>query len=125
MVGGSLEGKRVLVVEDEFLIAHDLRRALVALDAEVVGPVSNLPAGLALLETERIDAVVIDVNLCGTMSFPLADLLHDAGVPMVFVTGYDDWVLPAKFAEHPLIRKPFACADVTNVIQRMCLSGQD
>lgn len=123
MESGSLNGKRVLIVEDEFLIAHDLKRALVALNAEVVGPVGNLPAGLALLEGEKLDAAVIDVNLSGTMSFPLADRLNDAGIPMVFVTGYDDWALPEQYAGTPRITKPYKSVDVTSEVERMCLSG--
>lgn len=120
---GSLKGKRVLVVEDEFLIAHDLRRALVALDADVVGPVSNLAAGMALVDAERVDAAVLDVNLCGTMSFPLADRLTEAGVPIMFVTGYDDWALPDHYALTPRIAKPFAYADVVGMVQEISSPG--
>lgn len=123
MVSGSLAGKRVLVVEDEFLVAHDLKRALTALDAEVVGPVANLPAGLSLADDEELDAAVLDVNLCGAMSFPLTDRLNEAGVPIVFVTGYDEWALPDQYLAAPRVTKPFACADVTSAVERMCLSG--
>ena len=123
VVNGSLAGKRVLVAEDEFLIAHDLKRALTALDAEVIGPVSNLPAGLSLLDGEELDAAVLDVNLCGSMSFPLADRLNEAGVPILFVTGYDEWALPDQYLGAPRIAKPFNCGDVTSAVERMCQAG--
>lgn len=123
MVKGSLAGKRVLVVEDEFLIAHDLKRAFTALDAEVIGPVSDLPAGLALVDDEELDAAVLDVNLCGAMSYPLADRLNEAGVPILFVTGYDEWALPDQYLAAPRIAKPFNCGEVTSAVEHLCQAG--
>lgn len=123
MESGSLEGRRVLVVEDEFLIAHDLKRALIALDADVIGPVSSLSAGMALVDSERPDAVVLDLNLCGQLSYPLADRLRDADIPTLFVTGYDEWALPEDYLGTPRITKPFENAEVTSVIARLCSPG--
>lgn len=117
---GTLSGKRVLVVEDEYLIAHDIKRALSELNAEVVGPVSNLAAALALADDNGLDAAVLDINLCGHMSYELADRLKAEGVPHMFVTGYDDWALPESHAGTPRVAKPFTSQAVTAMVEFLC-----
>jgi DNA-binding response OmpR family regulator len=102
-----LAGWRILVVEDEYFIADDLRRALDERGAKVVGPVPDLAAGLDLARREALDAAVIDVNLGGEMSFPIADLLRRRGVPFLFSTGYDDATLSAAYPGIRRIEKPF------------------
>lgn len=77
---GVLAGRRVLVVEDEYFIAVDLKRALSKEGALVVGPVRDLAAGLSLAD-EPIDAAILDVNLEEAMSYPIADRLRDRKVP--------------------------------------------
>ena len=103
----DLAGKRVLVIEDEWLIAADLARALAAAGARLIGPVGDLATGLRRAE-EPLDAAVLDVNLDGTRSFPVADRLAGRGIPFVFVTGYDGWALPDHHRHAPRITKPFA-----------------
>ncbi len=121
---GSLAGKRVLIVEDEYLIAHDLKRALNALDAEVVGPVANMSAAFALAGDTTLDAAVLDINLCGAMSYPVADRLVQGGIPHVFVTGYDDWAMPEGYRATPRVSKPFATGAVTDWVERLCAPPQ-
>ncbi|WP_237214528.1 PAS domain-containing protein [Falsiroseomonas oryziterrae] len=86
----SLRGRRVLVVEDEPLVALETVAALTELGCIAVGPAATLEDGLRLAaaERDRLDAAVLDVNLAGRASFPIADLLAGAAVPVIHVTGY-------------------------------------
>lgn len=115
-----LDGKRILIVEDEYWIARDLAQAFEQQQAIVVGPVATVSDGMALVEDGSIDAAVLDVNLMGARSYPLADRLSDAAVPHIFVTGYDSWSLPESYRETPCISKPFATGHVVSVIKKMC-----
>jgi CheY-like chemotaxis protein len=86
-----LRGFRVMVVEDDFLIADDFSRRLLSLGATVIGPAATLDGAHALYEsTPDIDAAVLDINLRGTLIFPFAQRLEADGVPFVFCTGYGD-----------------------------------
>lgn len=97
-----LRGCRVLVVEDEFLIADELRGELAGARAQVLGPIGHLEGAIALARAEgAIDAAVLDLNLGGVEVFRLADLLIERGVPVVFSTGYDAASLPPRFAAVP------------------------
>lgn len=90
MADQPLEGQTILVAEDEYYAAEDLRRELTRLGATVIGPAPTLRRALELIEdAEQIDAVILDINLGGEMIFPTADLLTDRSVPILFTTGYD------------------------------------
>ena len=96
----SLHGRRILVVEDEYLLADDLRQTLESLGIEVVGPVATVAQALELLESEQApDGAMLDVNLQGDAVFPVLDLLRERAVPFVLTTGYDGWALPAAYAD--------------------------
>src|SRR5438270_8852311 len=87
----ELKGRRVLVVEDEYLIAADIAASLEALGAEVAGPAASVAEALTFLERDgdRLDGAVLDVNLGKERVYPLADVLRSRGIPFVFTTGYD------------------------------------
>lgn len=103
-----LQGRRVLVVEDEYFIADDIARALSRLGAEVVGPAPDLEEALAALASgTRIDLAVLDINLHGETVSPVADALADRGVPFVFATGYDQSAVPTRHQGAPRWEKPF------------------
>ena len=105
----SLEGRRVLVVEDEYMLVMDLEESLRAAGATVVGPVPSVAEAMALIDAEgALDAAVLDVNLGGEMVYPLADVLLGAGVPIAFVTGYSRRDLPERFHHVPRFEKPVA-----------------
>jgi DNA-binding LytR/AlgR family response regulator len=113
----SLEGRRILVVEDEYLIADEMRAALIAAGAEVLGPVPNVEAATALISAEhRINGALLDINLGGTMVFDVADALAARGVPFAFVTGYDDWAIPQRFARAPRLEKPVRASQMSAVL---------
>lgn len=98
---------RVLIVEDEYYLAADLAAALNGAGVEVAGPVGTLAEAERLIEAGGIDRAVLDVNLRGEMSFPIAERLDAAGVPYVIATGYSAESLPEKFRDKPRLEKPF------------------
>ena len=112
----QLAGKRILVVEDEYFIASDITRALQKADAIVLGPVGDLDKGMSLVASEGPDAAVLDVNLEGSNSFSLAELLEKRSVPYMFLTGYDGWSLPHAYRAVPRVAKPFAMQAVLKCV---------
>jgi ActR/RegA family two-component response regulator len=108
----ALRGRRLLVVEDEYLIAAALERALEDRGAEVVGPAGSVEGALRLVEAEgdRLDGAVLDINLRDERVYPVADALAARGVPFVFLTGYDAQVIPDTYAGVPRSEKPVSTA---------------
>ena len=80
------------------------------------GPVGTLEQGLDLAETQELDAAVLDVNLAGTRAFAIADRLSARSVPWAFLTGYDEWALPAPYRSASIVAKPFHADRVIRVI---------
>jgi len=117
---GRLSGKRILVVEDEAYIALELQRVLVHQGAVVVGPIADIDAARRRIETETLDAAILDVNLNGHSSVPLDQALRGRAVPRLFVTGYDDWSLPDTVKDRPRLSKPFAEGDLIAMVDRLC-----
>ncbi|HEX8233374.1 MAG TPA: response regulator [Caulobacteraceae bacterium] len=102
-----LSGIKVLVVEDQFLIADDIQRAVGALGGDVIGPFPNIDRARAALAEENVGLALLDVNLGGAdRVFPLADELAARHVPFIFSTGYDRWVLPPAHQNRPRLEKP-------------------
>lgn len=84
----SLEGRRVLIAEDELLLALEMKRTLEGWGCAVLGPVPSVTRAMALLERERPDAVLLDLNLKGESATPVATALSERALPFVLVTGY-------------------------------------
>lgn len=113
----TLRDRRVLVVEDEYMLADDLTMELEDSGAVVIGPVGTVHDALAMIAgTSQIDAAILDVSLRGEMVFPAADLLVERNVPFLFTTGYDASVFPTRFAHVPRCEKPLSMARVTKAI---------
>ena len=102
-----LSGKRILIVEDEYLLASDIERELAKVGAQAVGPASRLAAGLALAKTEALDAAILDLNLNDELAYPIVRRLAERKVPYLLVTGHDDWALPRELRDAPRLTKPF------------------
>jgi PAS domain S-box-containing protein len=123
--GQALTGRRILLVEDEPLVAMDVDQALVALGCQVVGPAATLAEALRLAEEEapRLDAAVLDVNLGGQAAFPVADLLVRHGVPVVFATGYSEvpggWTQDGGQGRTALLRKPVDRGALATALARL------
>jgi len=102
----DLNGKRIVVVEDDFLLAADICRELRNLGATVLGPAPTPFYATQLIGRRKIDAAVLDVRLHGTTVFEVADQLRDQGVPILFATAYDRNAIPSRFQEACLLEKP-------------------
>jgi CheY-like chemotaxis protein len=111
-VTGSVEGVKVLIVEDEFLVASMLQAMLEAAGCLVAGPIPRLPEALEAAEQVSCDVAVLDVNLAGERIDPVAAALSARDIPFVFVTGYAPDSLPGGFSERPRLCKPFRQADL-------------
>ncbi|WP_225204563.1 response regulator [Novosphingobium huizhouense] len=101
----SLAGKRILVVEDEFIVAAMIGDILEDEGAQVIGPAGTLAEGLDLGGGETLDAAVLDWNLGGEPGAPVARLLRQRGVPFVIATGYG--AVQAEFADITVLSKPY------------------
>jgi DNA-binding NtrC family response regulator len=115
-----LRGRRVMIVEDEVLVAMELERLLEEQGCAVVGPAPTVDRALALLDRERPDAVILDVNLDGQTAIPVAAALNARGVPFVLATGYGN----AQAAEPelkgvPRIDKPVSHDRLVRVLARI------
>jgi CheY-like chemotaxis protein len=103
----AINRRHVLVVEDDYNIAIDLARSLEDFGVSVLGPVASVADALALVARElAIDGAILDINLGVEKVFPLADCLRERGVPFVFATGYDHWIIPDAYADVPRFEKP-------------------
>jgi DNA-binding response OmpR family regulator len=105
--GADLAGVRVLVVEDEAMVAMLIEDALLELGCLVIGPVASVSAALQLLDVETLDAAVLDVNLGGEKVFPVADRLAERGVPFLFSTGYGAVGIEQNHLDRPVLQKPY------------------
>lgn len=102
-----LAGRHILLVEDDFFVAHDLAMSLKAAQAVVIGPVASVASGRTLIaQTDRLDGAIMDVNLGQELSYELVDLLEARAVPVAFASGYDRAVIPKRYAHVPLCEKP-------------------
>lgn len=104
----GIEGRKVLIVEDESLVAMLLETILEDMGCAPVGPASSVDEGVRLVHSEAgLSCALLDVNVAGTTVFPVAEALKARGVPFVFSTGYGEGGLPDEWRGHPTIQKPF------------------
>jgi DNA-binding NtrC family response regulator len=103
----DLSGARVLLVEDEYYIADDLRRTLRGAGATVVGPASTLSLAMDLLDEGNFDCAVIDLNLQGESGLPLAERLMEQRRSFAIATGYGSPAIPERLRDVPRLEKPF------------------
>ena len=115
-------GKKILVVEDEALVAAMLVDILKSLGAEIVGPAATLERALAIAEDATIDAAILDVNLRDVRVDPLADRLRKRGVPLVFTTGYGQSAVQTAQGA-PVLDKPYSSERVASAL-RFCLASR-
>lgn len=108
----ALTGTRVLIVEDETIIAMTAEDLLADNGLEVVAVAESLEAGLAAADAGGFDVALLDVNLHGRQSLPIAELLRGRGIPFLFTTGYGSAGPGAVFADAPLVTKPYGADDL-------------
>jgi CheY-like chemotaxis protein len=112
----NLSGLRILLVEDEALIAMLIEDALETLGCTLVAVATNLTDALAKAASLEFDIAILDVNLNGQPVFPVAELLAARGAPFVFSTGYGAAGVPDAFAAAPVLAKPFEQADIAQAL---------
>ena len=108
MARPGLRDRRILVVEDEYLVAMSLAEALQDAGSIVLGPVPSVDKAIKTIESEpHIDGAVVDVNLGGMLAYPVADLLIAKKIPFVFTSGYEDNLLRERYSQVKNCPKPY------------------
>lgn len=119
----DLRGRRILVVEDEALVAMLVEDALLDAGCTVLGPATSVEQALSLLRHNRPEAAVLDLNLSGHTSAPVADALVALGVPFLVATGYGAEGLPPGHEDAPVLAKPYDTSVLTETLARLCERG--
>ena len=117
-------GLRVLLVEDEIMVALLLEEMLAELGHTVVGPVARLERALEMTQREPFDVAILDVNINGGEVYPVAEALAARDIPFAFVTGYGGKGLRTSYCDRPTLQKPFRRRDLGELFAELCRSRQ-
>lgn len=109
-------GRRILVVEDEPLIAEMLREWILELGGKVAGPAATNEAALAILENESVDGAILDISVLDGHTYEVARILQQRGVPFVFATGHETQSIDRQFQSAPALQKPFEFQALADII---------
>jgi DNA-binding LytR/AlgR family response regulator len=113
---------RVMIVEDEWLVAEDHAATLRQAGHEIVGPCPNVEAALNCARQHPIDAALLDMQLGGEKSFRVADLLKELNVPFMFASGYELLELPERMRGYRVLSKPVSQELIVSAVEQMCMS---
>ena len=117
-------GSKILVVEDNYLLAQVICDFVAECGFEPIGPASGLDTGLVYAREASLEGAILDINLDGRFCFPICNVLVQRGIPFCFLTGYSHLaMIPPQLRQAPLVSKPFEPEEMRNVIEMM-LSGQ-
>jgi two-component SAPR family response regulator len=114
--GGAARNGRVLLVEDEALVAMMMTDFLRDIGFHVIGPFGRVSEAIDALAQEQPQAAILDINLRGELIYDLADELTGRGIPIVFVTGYGADAVDRRFADFPVLQKPVDSAALRRVL---------
>lgn len=115
----ALDGRKILVVEDDYLVAIALAEMLQAAGANVIGPLSDVQEALSFVEAGNpVDAAILDVDLHGRRSYPVARALAARQIRFVFATGYGQETMDQAYRACPRVQKPFDVRDLVNALLR-------
>jgi CheY-like chemotaxis protein len=119
--GGSVEGLRLFVVEDEALVAMMLEDMLLDMGCQVVDIAGSVREALSrvTIAFAKADGAVLDVNIGGEMVFPVADALAELGLPFVFVTGYGRNGIGDRYPGAPVLAKPYSARSLTHALAQI------
>lgn len=119
----ELAGRKILLVEDEVLVAAIVEGTLMELGCITVGPVGDLRAALKVATAGKVDAAILDVSIRGGTVFPVAKALRARGIPIVLASGYGDWAFPDELLDAPRLLKPFYREDLETALKKACGGG--
>jgi len=112
----DIKGRRILVVEDEYMLADVICQELKRVGAEVVGPVPNAREAVVQAFSADFDAAILDINLQGIPTYAPAEAVMQRAIPFVFVSGYDCTDMPTKFWTYPCVEKPANLLDIIHAL---------
>lgn len=112
----TISGLRTLLVEDEALVAMLLEDMLVELGHQVMATVSRRGEAFRLIDEMPVDLAVLDINLDGEQTYPIASVLSSRQIPFIFSTGYDSAGIHEDWRHIPLLQKPFQAHDLAQGI---------
>ena len=118
-----LSGKRVLVVEDEMLVAMQIEDMLSDLGCTSITVAATVEAALNLIAANVFDLATLDVNLDGTRSSAVAEALKDHHIPLTFATGYGDHGFGEAFEDRPVLHKPYSFCQLKEVLRKLLADG--
>lgn len=110
--------RRALVVEDEVLVGMLIEDMLRDLGYEIAGLSTRLEHALTLARTAPYDVALLDINLNGRQSFPVADAVRVRGLPFLFATGYGSRIVPEPYRDVPILQKPFSLEELRTALAR-------
>lgn len=110
---------RFLLIEDEALILLDVKSMLREMGWEVAGSATKIDAAMRLARTGSFDAAIIDINLDGSMTYPVADILRERAIPFAFTTGYGRTAIDDAYADVPVLHKPFGPDELEAVVTQL------
>jgi DNA-binding NtrC family response regulator len=116
----ALDGCRVLILEDEYFLADDLKKELISRGAKVVGPIPDLLAAQDQVSRDNFDVAVIDVKLRDEFAWSIADMLVQEKIPFVFATGYGPTTIPERFRAIQIWEKPYDISKLMESIRLLC-----
>ena len=111
---------RILVVEDEAMISMLLEDMVLDCGGEIVGPAAKFDDALELAPKAEFGVAVLDLNLNGTLSYPIAEVIRERGIPVIFATGYGADGLLDRFRDCPTLQKPFSQQDFAEAVAAAC-----
>ncbi len=117
------EARRVLIVEDEVLVAMLLEDLLSEMGHRVVACVARVDEAMKFADQAEIDFAILDINLDGVKSFPVAAILRQRGIPFVFATGYGTAGLANEFSNELALQKPYDPGELERAIAQVCAAG--
>jgi two-component SAPR family response regulator len=121
----GLAGKRILIVEDEIIVALDLANKITAEGAKAVGAVSTVNAALDVIANTELDGVILDIKLREEMAFPVADVLAVRHIPFVFMTALDAGDIPSRHANIRRVQKPAGTEVICRALEATIFAAQD
>lgn len=119
-MSGDNGAKRILVIEDEMMVAMGLEMALEDAGYKVVGPFGRLDQALDAARNGQMDLALLDVNVRGETIFPVAEVLAARNIPFAFLTGYGREMLPDGFRTGQVLTKPFQADRLLATVQSLC-----